>query len=84
LVLQYSREDELEADKLAVKYTRLAGFDPKAIVTFLEKLRKIQYEKPIERAHIYKTHPYLADRIKNVKEEINGVIDFKDYINAVR
>jgi len=84
LVLQYSREDEIEADKLAVKYTRLAGFDPKAIVTFLEKLRKIQYEKPIERAHIYKTHPYLADRIKNVKEEINGVIDFKDYINAVR
>lgn len=83
LVLQYSREDELEADRLAVKYMKLAGFKPEAIISFLEKLRKIMYEKPIERAHIFKTHPYIADRIKRVKEEISGEIEFEDYINAV-
>ena len=82
LMLQYSREDELEADKLAVKYMKIAGYNPQAIVTFLQRLRKIEYEKPIERAHIYRTHPYIADRIKTVKEEISGVIDFEDYINA--
>jgi len=82
LSLQYSREDEFEADRLAVKYTRLAGFNPAGIVTFLQKLRKIDYEKPIEPMHPFKTHPYTADRIKNVKAEISGKIDFEDYINA--
>lgn len=82
LALQYSREDELEADRLAVKYTKLAGFNPVGILTFLQTLRKIEYEKPIEPAHLFKTHPYVADRIKNVKEQISGKIDFEDYINA--
>ena len=82
LVLQYSREDELEADRLAVKYMKLAGYNPDAIITFLKTLRKIEYEKPIQRPHIFKTHPYIADRIKTVKEEISGAIDFEDYINA--
>jgi len=82
LMLQYSREDELEADTIAVKYMRLAGYNPEGIVTFLKKVRKIEYEKPIEQAHIYKTHPYIADRIKTVKEKISGNIDFEDYINA--
>ena len=83
LALQYSREDELEADRLAVKYTRLAGFNPVGILTFLQKLKNIEYEKPIEQTHPYKTHPYIADRIKNVKEQISGKIDFEDYINSV-
>ena len=82
LMLEYSREDELEADKLAVKYVRLAGYNPEAIITFLKKLRKIEYEKPIRRARVFKTHPYIADRIKAAKEEISGKIDFEDYINA--
>jgi len=83
LMLHYSREDELQADRLAIKYMKLAGYNPQAMVTFLEKLRKIEYDKPIEMAHLYKTHPYLADRIKNARQEINGMIEFKDYINAV-
>ncbi len=82
LMLQYSREDELEADRLSVKYMKLAGYNPEGIVKFLKKLRKIEYEKPIERIHEYKTHPYIADRIKSVKEQISGKIDFEDYINA--
>lgn len=82
LMLQYSREDELEADRLAVKYMRLAGYNPQAMITFLKKLRKIEYEKPIQRYNIHKTHPYIADRIKNIKEQISGTIDFEDYINT--
>jgi len=83
LMLQYSREDELEADRLAVKYMKAAGFNPQGIIIFLEKLRKIEYEKPITQPHVFKTHPYIGDRIKSVKQEINGAIEFKDYINSV-
>jgi predicted Zn-dependent protease len=82
LMLEYSMEDEIEADKLAVKYMQQAGYNPEGVVSFLKKLRKIEYEKPIRRAHVFKTHPYIADRIKAAKEEISGKIDFEDYINA--
>lgn len=84
LMLEYSREDELEADRLAVKYMTLAGYNPQGIITFLEKLRKIEFEKPIQRPRVYKTHPYIADRIKTVKQQISGKIDFEDYINSQR
>jgi predicted Zn-dependent protease len=82
LMLQYSREDELEADSLAVKYMRLAGYNPEGMLIFLKKLLKIEFEKPIERPRIFKTHPYIADRIKAAKEKISGKIEFEDYINA--
>ncbi|MFH0877418.1 MAG: M48 family metalloprotease, partial [Candidatus Omnitrophota bacterium] len=36
----YSREDELQADQLAVKYLSLAGYDPQGLVRALEFLLK--------------------------------------------
>ena len=38
--LGYSRQDEFLADKLSVKYTKRAGFNPYGMVTFFEKLKK--------------------------------------------
>jgi predicted Zn-dependent protease len=36
LYFAYSREDEYEADELAVKYTQKAGFDPRKMIDVLE------------------------------------------------
>jgi predicted Zn-dependent protease len=65
----YSRQDELLADRLAVKYLSQAGFDPHAMVRVLEILQK---EKgPGGRVfEILSTHPRMEERIKKVKEEI--------------
>lgn len=83
IMLGYSREDELLADRLAIKYTRKAKYNPEAVISFLEKLIRIEKEAPIRPlvAGYARTHPYLPERIGVAKQELYGKIDFNDYIN---
>ncbi|MFH0877829.1 MAG: M48 family metalloprotease [Candidatus Omnitrophota bacterium] len=65
----YSREDELEADRLAVKYLMLAGVDPQGMVRALEFL--LREKGPSGRVfEVLSTHPRMEERIKKVKEQI--------------
>lgn len=86
--LAYARDDELEADRLGVKYMKAAGFDPKGMLTFLQTLREIHQDEPrylprgFVRPHYAMTHPYVPDRIRTVKEAIYGVADYIDYLNT--
>jgi MAF protein len=81
LYLGYSREDELLADQLGAKYTKLAGYDPHAMITFLEKLEDYDRRKPSTPMNYFKTHPYVPDRIRVVKEALGEKVNFNDYIN---
>ncbi|MCU0666830.1 MAG: Maf and M48 domain-containing protein [Candidatus Omnitrophica bacterium] len=81
LMLGYSREDELLADQLAARYAKLAGYDPKGMIAFLGKLEDINKRRPPREYSYYKTHPYVPDRIRVVKEELGEKITFDDYIN---
>jgi len=81
LMLGYSREDELQADKLAARYMKAAGYDPKAMISFLEKLWDDEKRKPPRRRSYFKTHPYIPDRIRVVKQELGDKMGFTDYIN---
>ncbi|MFA5005273.1 MAG: Maf and M48 domain-containing protein [Candidatus Omnitrophota bacterium] len=80
-LLGYSREDELLADQLGARYAKLAGYDPRGMVTFLQKLQEINRRSPPRQYSYYKTHPYVPDRIRVVKQELGQKIDFDDYIN---
>jgi predicted Zn-dependent protease len=77
----YSRKDELLADRLAVRYVQEAGYKPSAMLTFLEKLRQVSRRKPIRQKSYLKTHPYIPDRIRVVKQELGKGMSFRDYIN---
>ena len=77
----YSREDELLADELGARYTKLSGYDPQGMIDFLEKLEDIHRRKPLQPRSYFKTHPYVPDRIRVVKQELGQKMDFKDYIN---
>jgi len=81
LIMSYSREDEALADKLAVKYLKEAGYDPWAVVSLLKKLQAADKAEPIRPYTSYRSHPYVADRIRMVKQEITGEVDFNDYMN---
>jgi MAF protein len=81
ILLGYSRDDELLADKLGARYSRLAGYNPRAMISFLEKLQEINRRKPPAPKSYFKTHPYVPDRIRTVKEEVGEKITFTDYIN---
>lgn len=77
----YSREDELLADQLASRYAKSAGYDPHGMITFLRKLEDIERRKPPREKSYFKTHPYVPDRVRIVKQQLGEGIDFTDYIN---
>ncbi|MBT3905503.1 MAG: M48 family metalloprotease [Rhodospirillales bacterium] len=67
----HSREQELEADKLAVRYLVRAGYDPKAMVTFFKKMQAHSHlqaklagktDEP-DQFHALSTHPRTEQRI---------------------
>lgn len=80
-MLGYSREDELLADQLGTRYAKRAGYNPRAMITFLTKLQDIDRRMPLQEKSYFKTHPYVPDRIRVVKQEIGEPINFGDYIN---
>lgn len=81
LMLSYSRQDEIESDRLAVKYLKKAGYRPDAMITALDKLIKLQMEGPARPKRYWHTHPYLSARRSALSKEIKGEMDFDDYIN---
>ena len=86
--LSYARQDELEADRLGVKYMKAAGFDPKGMLTFLEKLHELDRTRShylprgVVRPYYALTHPYAPERLRAVKEALFGVEDYIDYLNT--
>ncbi|MDP3142751.1 MAG: Maf and M48 domain-containing protein [Candidatus Omnitrophota bacterium] len=81
IFLGYSREDESLADKLAVKYLRKAGYNPQGMVDFLVALKEVHRKEPDRPFSYWRTHPYIAQRIALVKQEVTGKMEFKDYLN---
>ena len=81
LMLGYSREDEFLADQLGTRYLKKAGYNPQAMLTFLQTLQKIDKKRPLQPINSYKTHPYVPDRIRVVRQELGGHMRFNDYIN---
>lgn len=82
LMSSYSRNDEIFADKLAVKYTKAAHYNPEGVASFLQVLLDIEQKEPIRPYISQRSHPYLSIRIPSVKKEIYGKMDFNDYINT--
>jgi len=80
MMAAYSREDEFEADKRAVIYTREAGYDPRGIVTFMETMKNEDKLK-IRTYSYFKTHPYVGERMGKVESEIEGRMSFRERIN---
>ncbi|MDD4981028.1 MAG: Maf and M48 domain-containing protein [Candidatus Omnitrophica bacterium] len=81
IMLGYSREDELLADQLAARYAKMAGYNPRGMVDFLLRLQDINRRKPLRPKNYFKTHPYVPDRVRVVKQELGENMDFDDYIN---
>lgn len=81
LMAAYSREDEFKADELAVTYMERAGFPPEAAVDVLEKLYVYRKKEPIRPLSYLRTHPYIPQRIKHIKEVLGAPLSISDYIN---
>jgi beta-barrel assembly-enhancing protease len=68
IALGFSRQDEFLADKLSVKYSYAAGFNPYGMITFFRKLEN--NKKSGTDLVFLSSHPPIKDRIERVEKEI--------------
>lgn len=69
VMLPFSREHELEADKLGLIFMAMAGYDPQTALAFWERMSKAgeQGSKPPE---FLSTHPSDETRLRKIKAAI--------------
>ena len=70
VMLGYSRDDENDSDKRAVRYMMKAGYDPNGLARFFELLQSRGDRGGTGLASYFRTHPPTGDRVKRVREEI--------------
>src|SRR5688572_29406035 len=68
LFLRYSREDELEADKLGVEYGLAAGYDSREVISFFQTLSRIQEKEGQGMPSFLATHPDPGARVQRIRE----------------
>jgi predicted Zn-dependent protease len=73
VLLPFSREHELEADKLGLIFMAMAGYDPQTAIVFWERMGAKGGSKPPE---FMSTHPSDATRIAKIKEALPGTMPY--------
>ena len=79
--LQFTRDDEREADYLGLQYMYKAGYDPNAFVAFFEKVAADEKKQPGTIPKIFSTHPPTPDRIEASQKEIATILPQRDRIH---
>ncbi len=69
-MLAHGRSEETEADEYGVRYSSGAGYDPRGLVTFFQKLQKQSGDTPALMKWL-STHPPHRERIAHIQETIN-------------
>jgi predicted Zn-dependent protease len=75
--MRYSREDELESDRLAVRFMANAGYDPRSLMQVMEILAEANPGGPPE---FLSTHPDPGNRIGEIAAAIEA--EFPDGLPA--
>jgi predicted Zn-dependent protease len=73
VMLPYSRQHELEADKLGLIFMAMAGYDPSAAIPFWERMASVPGEKPPE---FLSTHPSDQTRINRIKAALPEALKY--------
>ncbi len=68
LLAKYSRDNEREADSLALTYMTRGGYNPEGIVGLMDMLRSTSSRKPNALELMFSTHPMSAERYDTAKQ----------------
>ncbi|MEN3353581.1 MAG: hypothetical protein V7640_1739 [Betaproteobacteria bacterium] len=67
--MKYGRDDELEADSLGLRLAREARYDPRAMISVMQKLEKASGGG--RQPEFASTHPSPTNRIQRIKEQLD-------------
>lgn len=70
--LNFTRENEYEADRIGIQRLDAAGFDPNAMATFMERMQKaIRFSEGNAPSYL-RTHPITYERIAEAQARAQG------------
>ena len=72
LGLKYSREDEEEADRRAFQWLCKAGYNPRGLITVLDKMQRMRWLGSDAIPSYLSTHPGSAQRITYLEDLLKG------------
>jgi len=70
---RYSRADEDEADRSAVEYLRGTPYNPVGLLTFMERLDRLERRRPALEPGIFQTHPATSERIQTLQARLQAL-----------
>jgi len=69
----YSRDQELEADRLGIRLVEAAGYEPQASVRLLKRLAELKaMPDPLNLGAYFSTHPTFDLRIRSIRQCLKG------------
>lgn len=69
--MKFGRDDEIESDRLGVRYMAEAGYDPRSMLDVMQILAEAsEGQRPPE---FFSTHPNPENRLENIQEAINDI-----------
>jgi predicted Zn-dependent protease len=68
-LLAHSRSDENEADEYGARYSSMAGYDPRGLVTFFQKLQAKEGKSSVAMTWL-SDHPATPDRVTHITQFI--------------
>lgn len=68
---RFSRDDEREADTFGVRYTVAAGYDPRGLLRFFEKLKELETRRRSDIEKLFASHPPTDERIRRIERLID-------------
>jgi predicted Zn-dependent protease len=72
IIQGYGRKNELQADRLGIKYSSSTGYDPYCVSSFMKTLNNIEETTGKKGYHgLFSTHPETEERIVKAEEEAN-------------
>jgi predicted Zn-dependent protease len=70
--LNYTRENEHEADRIGIQRLEAAGFDPNAMASFMERMQKAVRFTEGNAPNYLRTHPVTYERIAEAQARAQG------------
>jgi len=74
--INFTRHDEIEADRVGIQTLGKAGFDPNAMATFFEHLEDVTSADAggIQTPSLLQTHPVTTERISDAKSRAGALV----------